>query len=106
MTAVAKISRSHLSGSATLSWNYKHVAVAGFTKEHLEVFVEKNILVVKGNNLNEHSEQSYLHRGIAMRAFERKWNLAPQVEVKETSLKDGILRILLEEKVPKLLGLT
>lgn len=68
------------------------VAVAGYTKDELDVYVEDEVLVVEGNKEDE-KEVDYLYKGIAHRAFRRTWTLHPNLKVASTHLKDGILTI-------------
>jgi molecular chaperone IbpA len=78
------------------------VAVAGFKEGDIEIQVEKNQLVVKGEqalDINESIE--YLHRGISARNFVRSWTLADYVKVQEAQVTNGILTIVLERIVPE-----
>lgn len=76
------------------------LAVAGFDREELDITVDKGVLSVKGKK--EKSEgRTYLHQGIANRAFERKFNLADHVEVTGADLKNGILAISLVKVIPE-----
>ena len=68
------------------------LAVAGFAQNDLDVSVEENQLIVRGQqDLN--SEQEYLHRGIATRQFQRAFVLADGLEVLGATLKNGLLSI-------------
>ena len=72
------------------------LAVAGFAPEHLSVTVEDNQLVIQGRREDargEGKEQSYLHRGIAARAFLRSFVLADGMEVTGALLEHGLLHI-------------
>jgi molecular chaperone IbpA len=81
------------------------VAVAGFCPEELEVVSQPNLLVVSGRKVQDTEEtgRSYLHRGIAARAFERRFELADYVVVREASCADGVLTVELEREVPEAL---
>lgn len=79
------------------------VAVAGFSDEDLEVEVKENALLVKGRKPEEEGERRYLHRGIATRAFERRFHLADHVRVTGASHADGMLHIDLVREVPEAL---
>jgi molecular chaperone IbpA len=76
------------------------LAVAGFSREELDIRIEKGVLTVKGTKA-ANDEGKYLYQGIANRAFERKFNLADYVEVTDASLTDGLLTISLVKEVPE-----
>lgn len=78
------------------------MAVAGFGENDVEVTAQENLLVVSGN-LGEprEADTTYLHRGIATRAFERRFNLADHVRVVGATLADGVLRVDLERELPE-----
>ena len=76
------------------------LAVAGFGEKDLDVTVTENTLVVSGK-LNEDAEDTtYLHRGIAGRAFERRFELADHIRVLGGSLVNGMLNIDLQREIP------
>lgn len=77
------------------------MAVAGFTEAEMKVEVKEQILTVSGTKAAETAERSFLHRGIAARSFERRFQLADHVEVKSAELKDGLLNVDLERNVPE-----
>jgi molecular chaperone IbpA len=78
------------------------MAVAGFSEDELEINTEQNVLTVSGKRPEDESEEkNYLHRGIATRAFERRFNLADHVRVTGASLANGLLGIELEREVPE-----
>lgn len=78
------------------------LAVAGFKEGDIEVSVEKNQLYVKGEQvMNIDHPVEYLHRGISARTFERSWTLADYVEVVDAHVRDGILTVALERKIPE-----
>ena len=78
------------------------MAVAGFSEEDLSITTEQNRLVITGERKNETEEAGeYLHRGIATRAFERRFNLADHVKVVNASLENGLLHIGLERELPE-----
>ena len=80
------------------------VAVAGFNMEEIDVEVDNNELVIKGQSKREDdSEVEYLHRGLARRDFERKFTLVDHVEVTGASIKDGILNVSLKREIPEAL---
>ncbi|RIY02557.1 molecular chaperone [Aureimonas flava] len=80
------------------------MAVAGFSDAELSIESRENALTVKGEKADEASAGSeFLYRGIAGRAFERRFQLAEHVEVKGASLKNGLLHIDLARIVPEAL---
>lgn len=68
------------------------LAVAGFTREQLDVSVEENQLVIRGRQTDDKS-RLYLHRGIAARQFQRTFVLAEGIEILGADLKNGLLSI-------------
>jgi len=76
------------------------LAVAGFGREEIDITQQQNLLIVSGRKREEDS-RSYIHRGIATRAFERRFGLADYVEVKSADLDDGILSIELVREIPE-----
>ncbi len=79
------------------------IAVAGFADEDLSVEVREHALIVSARKSEDESERTYLHRGIATRAFERKFQLADHVRVNGASHADGMLHIDLVREVPEAL---
>ena len=79
------------------------IAAAGFSTEDLSVEVKENELVVAACKSDNHATGSYLHRGIATRAFERRFQLADHVHVNEADHRDGMLHIDLIREVPEAL---
>ena len=77
------------------------MAVAGFAEEDLNITTEQNHLLVTGERKNEEKTGEYLHRGIATRSFERRFNLADHVKVVNASLENGLLHIDLERELPE-----
>ncbi|WP_223421006.1 Hsp20 family protein [Tateyamaria pelophila] len=78
------------------------IAVAGFSADDLSVDVKEKSLVVSAKKAEEEGK-SYLHRGIATRAFERRFHLADHVVVTGASHADGMLHIDLVKEVPEAL---
>jgi molecular chaperone IbpA len=76
------------------------MAVAGFGNSDLDITQERNVLVIKGEKA-EPRDGEYLHRGIAGRSFERRFELADHVKVEHASLVNGLLRILLKREIPE-----
>jgi molecular chaperone IbpA len=77
------------------------MAVAGFAEDEITVDVKEQTLNISGAKKAEEKEREYLHRGIAARSFERRFQLADHVEVKGADLQDGLLHIDLVRNVPE-----
>jgi molecular chaperone IbpA len=77
------------------------MAVAGFAQDEIRVDVKEQTLTVTGAKKPEEKERRYLHRGIAARNFERRFQLADHVEVKGADLQDGMLHVDLVRNVPE-----
>ena len=77
------------------------MAVAGFGEDDLDITVQDNVLIVKGQMKNREEGVEYLHRGIAQRAFEHRFQLADHVRVVGANLENGLLNIDLERVVPE-----
>ena len=78
------------------------IAVAGFSEADLSVEVRENALIVSAKKA-EDEDKTYLHRGIATRAFERRFHLADHVQVTGASHVDGMLHIELTREIPEAL---
>ena len=76
------------------------LAVAGFTRDQLDVSIEESQLVIRGRQQDDKSRQ-YLHRGIAARQFQRTFVLADGMEVLSADLKNGLLAIDLVRPEPE-----
>lgn len=79
------------------------LAVAGFSADDLGIEVKQNALIVTAKKGGESDEKTYLHRGIATRAFERRFHLADHVRVTGASHEDGMLHIELQREIPEAL---
>lgn len=79
------------------------MAVAGFSEEDLDVVAKENTLTIVGKAKPQNSEAAYLHRGIAGRSFERRFQLADHVKVKGANLANGLLHVDLEREIPEAL---
>jgi molecular chaperone IbpA len=75
------------------------MAVAGFLPEELSITTEPNLLIVSGRKQGDRSGE-YLHRGIAQRSFERRFELADYVKVVRASLDKGLLTLELQRDIP------
>ena len=76
------------------------MAVAGFGQDELSITQEQNMLMVSGQKGGE-DKAEYLHRGIAGRAFQRRFELADHVKVVNASLVNGLLTIDLKRQIPE-----
>ena len=81
------------------------LAVAGFRRDELNVEVKENLLIVQGRKTanDDQTERKYLHRGLAERNFERRFQLADYVIVTDAQLADGLLSISLKRELPEAL---
>lgn len=77
------------------------LAVAGFSREQLDVSVEDNQLSIRGKQDDDDKTRTYLHRGIAARQFQRSFVLADGIEVRNASLDNGLLSIDLIRPEPE-----
>ena len=78
------------------------MAVAGFDESELSIEAREHALTIKGEKAEETGEQpQFLHRGIAKRAFERRFQLADHVEIRGAQLKNGLLHIDLVREIPE-----
>jgi molecular chaperone IbpA len=77
------------------------LAVAGFRPEDIEVVAQQNQLTVTGKRAEDDGKGDYLHRGIAARSFERRFQLADFIEAGEASFENGLLSIALKRVVPE-----
>jgi molecular chaperone IbpA len=76
------------------------LAVAGFRPDEIDITAQQNLLIVSGRKREDEGRQ-YIHRGIATRAFERRFGLADYVQVKSADLSDGILSVELVREIPE-----
>ena len=79
------------------------MAVAGFSEDELELVVRENTLVIAGRVKAEDDKSELLYRGIAGRAFERRFVLADHIVVENADLKNGLLHVGLKRVVPEAL---
>ncbi len=78
------------------------IALAGFTKDEINVYTEYGKLIVEGQKeTNQEEGSQYVHQGLAQRSFTREWTLSDDVEVREVQFKDGLLTIKLGKVVPE-----
>jgi molecular chaperone IbpA len=86
--------------------DFKHVieiALAGFSKDEIEVVLTDGVLEIKSSELptTDKPKDDLIHKGIAKRAFTRKFTLADDIEIKDAKLENGLLLINLEQIVPE-----
>ena len=86
--------------------DFKHIieiALAGFSKDEIEVVLTDGVLEIKSRDTvtTEKPKDDLIHKGIAKRAFTRKFTLADDIEVKDAKLENGLLVIDLEQIVPE-----
>ncbi|MBT0959368.1 Hsp20 family protein [Alphaproteobacteria bacterium KMM 3653] len=79
------------------------IAVAGFAEDELNVELRENALIVSAKKAEETEDKTYLHRGIATRAFERRFQLADHMQVTGATHANGMLNIDLTREVPEAL---
>ena len=78
------------------------IALAGFTKDEINVYTEYGKLTVEGNKeTNQETGSQYVHQGLAQRSFNRTWSLSEDIEVREVLFKDGLLTVKLGKVVPE-----
>lgn len=77
------------------------MAVAGFGPEDLDIVTQENVLLIKGQIQNPEKDLDYLHRGIAQRSFERRFQLAAHVRVVNADLDKGLLNVQLAREIPE-----
>jgi molecular chaperone IbpA len=77
------------------------MAVAGFAPEDVDITVKENELLVNGKAKKDEDAATYLHRGIARRAFERRFQLADHIKVAGASLANGLLHVDLVREIPE-----
>ena len=86
--------------------DFKHVieiALAGFSKDEIDVVLTDGVLEIKSSELptTDKPKDDLIHKGIAKRAFTRKFTLADDIEIKDAKLENGLLLINLEQIVPE-----
>ena len=79
------------------------IAVAGFKPKDLDIELKENLLTVQGRKSDSDESRRYLHRGLAERNFERRFQLADYVVVSDAQLADGLLALSLKRELPEAL---
>ena len=77
------------------------IALAGFETNDIDIILEKDILSIKSSGKKKNISENFLYKGIAFRAFEKKFQLADNIKIKEATLKSGLLYIDLLKIIPK-----
>jgi len=77
------------------------IALAGFEINDINIILEKDILTIKSSGKKKNISENFLYKGIAFRAFEKKFQLADNIKIKEATLKNGLLDIDLLKILPK-----
>jgi molecular chaperone IbpA len=77
------------------------LAVAGFKKDELNLEVKDQYLTIRGDSSTRHSNEEYLHKNIARRAFTKRFSLAENVKVDEAKIEDGVLVVTLTHEIPE-----
>lgn len=76
------------------------LALAGWSKDEIEVSTQSNVLLVKSKATKPKGEEEYMHRGLASRSFARGFNLSDDVELGEVKFDNGMLVITLQKIIP------
>ncbi|WP_422363880.1 Hsp20 family protein [Pyruvatibacter mobilis] len=79
------------------------MAVAGFTEDELEIEVKDQNLTISGKKVESDEDRNFLHRGIATRSFERRFQLADHVQVTGAQLENGLLHVDTRREIPEAL---
>ena len=77
------------------------VALAGFKKDDVKVYTEYGKIYVEGSKEKSEDDGTYVHQGLAQRAFQRAWTLSDDTEVRSVEFEDGLLSIVLGKIVPE-----
>lgn len=77
------------------------MAVAGFSKEELNIEISQGILIVSGSKAADEKERTYLYQGIAARGFERRFQLADHVQVLSADYENGLLHVECQKIIPE-----
>ena len=76
------------------------LAVAGFSKEHIDIEIKDHVLTIKGNRPMRRPQDLYVHKGISARNWSKSFRLSEYTEVTGADLVDGILTVNLEVVLP------
>ncbi|MFC0409306.1 Hsp20 family protein [Roseomonas elaeocarpi] len=112
MARLADTARAASEGSSYPPYNIERVAddayvltmaVAGFGPDNIEITSQDNTLTIAGKAPEAEDGRRYLHRGIAGRAFERRFVLADHIQVQGADMQNGLLHVSLKREVPEAL---
>ena len=84
---------------SNIQWRIE-VALAGWSKDEVEVTTESNVLLIKSKTAKSKGEEEYMHRGISSRSFARGFNLSDDVEIGTVSFNNGLLVVELMKVIP------
>ena len=84
---------------SNIKWRIE-VALAGWSKDEIEVSTESNVLMIRSVAPKNKGEEEYMHRGISTRTFARGFNLSDDVEIGEVAFNNGMLTIALQKVIP------
>jgi len=84
---------------SNVKWRIE-VALAGWSKDEIEVSTESNVLLIKSKTAKSKGEEEYMHRGISTRTFARGFNLSDDVEIGDVAFNNGMLTIELKKVIP------
>ena len=76
------------------------IALAGFETNDIDIILEKDILTIKSSGKKKNISENFLYKGIAFRAFEKKFQLADNIKIKKATFKNGLLDIDLLKILP------
>ena len=89
----------NLVAESNVKWRIE-VALAGWSRDEIEVSTESNVLLVRSKAAKSKGEEEYMHRGVATRTFARGFNLSDDVEIGTVTFKNGMLVIELTKIIP------
>lgn len=104
MTAMPQSQSSYPPYNITKTDEYFYtieLALAGFKEEDIDIELEDGVLTIQGNSGQQEDDREYVHKGIAARAFTRKFTLVDTIQVQGATFKDGILSVYLENVIPE-----
>ena len=85
---------------SNVKWRIE-VALAGWSKDEIEVSTESNVLLIRSKTAKNKGEEEYMHRGISTRTFARGFNLSADVEIGDVAFNNGMLTIELKKIIPE-----
>ena len=85
---------------SNVKWRIE-VALAGWSKDEIEVSTESNVLLIRSKAAKNKGEEEYMHRGISTRSFARGFNLSDDVEIGDVAFNNGMLTIELKKIIPE-----